>query len=270
MASAESLNYGRSVFDTPVVDGLPKLDRLWSLYEDKLPEALGRLTLSEGLPWQYVLQTVVPFVAGVAVRSPTFDDWYRERLPLMQPSEFVDKVNYERMRALYTTAGRLLTARWDIIAAPVGQHFILNDLGYCGFTSGTAQQNYRHMFVPLRLQFGLLLTVDTHPRMWQTTAGGRVAVFGRRACTPEQVARLNHSMALMAKREIYGRRQSDVDEVGLEDTAPLPHRLADLLGTSWNAQADMDHYWIQEMKRAECKASSYTLSVLPNPHATRG
>ncbi len=125
--------------------------KLWQRYEDELPQAIDTLVSGRPIPSNYVLEILVPFVAGLCVRSTMYDDWLAEEHGDDVRSH-PDFTNLTRVALMEGLAGRIMRCEWVVVHAETDVRFIANDLG---FTGGETGDGAGLMFIPLRPDAGL-------------------------------------------------------------------------------------------------------------------
>lgn len=221
---------------------------MWHRYERELPQAIDTLVSGKPIPSNYVLEILVPFVAGLCVRSSMYDDWLAKEHG-EDVTSHPDLTNLTRVALMNGLAGRIMRCEWIVVHADRGARFITNDLG---FTGGETPDGTSFMFVPLRPDAGLQLRRTGRP-MWRRLPGGRCALIGRLDGNRADVSLVNQELASRAKREIYGREASDIASVCLhaepDGSSFFAGALLNYAIEDWRNPPDRE--WIDEMKRAE-------------------
>lgn len=258
LAAAESLNYERGVYDTPLpvaTQDAEIVDEVWDLYEGRLSQAIDTLVAGEPLPIQDSLHTLVAFVACLCVRDGSFDDFIKIEYPRgVEEYGTRDWINLHRVALVPSIASRLLRCRWHVLRPQVGSRFITSDRG---FTGGRDAEGDLFMWVPLRPTAGLELR-RCGPAMWQVHPRGRTALYGKRdhPLDPDQVLLVNNTVAELAARECYGREQQDLAALVLGiEAKKRPFFGGQLVADSSDfLRLDTDDYWLQELRRADVMA----------------
>ncbi len=253
-STANAVNWERGVYTTTSVSDDPEhLEKFWALFEGKLAAAIDTLVSNRPLPWNHVLEHLVPFVAQLCVRTSMYDAWFKQTHPEAVASH-PDLLNVTRATLLPSLAGRVMRCSWTVAHGPPETRFITNDLGVAGVQWPTGG---RCMVIPLRPDAALLLQ-RAGKRMWRKVEGGRLALIGRTRFPPGVVHAINEGVASQAWDEIYGRERSDVESMPLAPEA-TPDRgtfLGALIEDPVEDQQNPpDQEWLAEMERANLKAS---------------
>ncbi len=108
------------------------LEKLWHVYENNLDHLLKLLgkpseTHSEVKVDKEIMQTMIPYLAGVIVRGGDFDD----RQPTLYPNLMDDHTNVQRVLAWQKAQASIFHSKITYVRPPPGEEFILSDTGYC-------------------------------------------------------------------------------------------------------------------------------------------
>jgi len=155
------------------------------------------------------MKVLVPFVAGITVRHPTF-------LADMPKSTLIQMSRLHEMTRLLAP---LMAAGWYLIDAPGDADFLVSDLGYMPTLDPATKRP--GLFVPIGLKTALQIWAiptrgiarKTEP--WTTP-------LPRRQLTSHQVTLLNSGMARLTPSWIAGATPSHVEAFPLA-AAPPPH-----------------------------------------------
>ena len=206
VVTAKNLAYVRGLYDF-ASDAVPDLDvdlldDTFNDYERKLPDAFSQIADSTGLiPFEPWIRTLMPYVAGLTVRSPHF---------LSGTADAVGNVDVQMSRLMEMTraVAPLMAADWHMITAPQGSGFVINDRGL------TWTQDERGRFgiaVPINRSRALVILPNPdryiacrYPDgVWRTT-------LLRRDLSAEAVRDLNAVMAQTAVDWVAGPTASDL------------------------------------------------------------
>jgi len=193
------------------------LDRQWRGYEQSLPWAID---LAAAVPAEILYAEawliLVQFVAGLLVRTPDYAEadatglreLFGEDLP---DGLTVDNANITRMMDYQWLSSTLLFCRWALVGCD--DDLLTNDGGYClaGHPSG-----WPALAVPLRPN--LLLLISRGPgnlRAWWDGKSWRVEGIEHLKVDRGNpaIAQVNRTLALTARREIYGATEEGVATV---------------------------------------------------------
>ncbi len=259
VSTANAVNWERGVYNTTSVSDDPEhLEKFWQLFEGKLAAAIDTLVSGRPLPWNHVLEHLVPFVAQLCVRNAMYDAWFARAHPEAAAAH-PDLLNVTRATLLPALAGRAMRCAWTVAHAPPGTRFITNDLAVVG--GGQWPTGERFMVIPLRPDAALLLQRIGKP-MWREVEGGRLALIGRTVFPDGVVRAINESVASQAWNEIYGRERSDVESMPLApETTPERGSFVGVLieDPVEDQRNPPDQEWFAEMERAHLKASDVLL-----------
>jgi hypothetical protein len=258
---SDNLNFERGAYDTSIFGNPDAVDRLWGYYEEKLRSAIDSMLSGVFIPRERLLEGMIPFIAGLCVRSAEYDNWMQQGTAHIATEIAPDNTNIQRVTDFQQLAGCTLRCQWTIFHAPVGSRFVTNDIGCTG---GSYDSGVNFLFVPLRPNAGLeLRRQDPEKRVWQRTPGGRMALIGRYSVRQDEVPIINQHIASMARREIYGQTKQDVQEVAFEAQVSSQPKLPGSLIKSYPEDRDNppDMDWLRELEQAR-------LDVPPLPIVT--
>lgn len=125
------------------------IERLWNGIERELTNAMDQLAdPNRGtVPADVWVRTLVPFVASMFVRGPSFDKEYQSRSPILdlgrEETKGVlspDNTNMSRLIELQRLLAPVAASRFMVLHAVDGQPIITNDLGYAYFYCPTTRE----------------------------------------------------------------------------------------------------------------------------------
>jgi hypothetical protein len=216
--TVETLARERGLYDVtayPPSDALGvagTADVAWG-YEQRLPEVLEGLQAGRPLDGRAWLTVAVPFVAGLFVRGPDFQQEFWERIPLDLDELMMD-------RAVNATAARLMdfqlllavlmAARWVVLHFPAGVELVTNDRGFA--LTSTSVGAERAYVVPIGRRAALVVVprICGQPLRW--TGGRWEAELEHRDVAAAEAPALNRATGAFARREVYGATRESVAE----------------------------------------------------------
>jgi hypothetical protein len=196
----------------PVGTDRDAVDRIWTILEQRLPDAVG--SLLQGSWHQDAEETLLFYVASCAVRHPDVflkvagDHYTQFGLPEPTP----DEVLILRLQSIQATLSQVRPWRWRVFGcSPDADRLVLNDKGFCYL--GDTTRATSGLFVPLLPNLGVFGSLDQAENL-----------FGvRRTLSATSVRFVNHALWLEAPREVYGHPAA-VDTVHrLDEMPPLNH-----------------------------------------------
>lgn len=207
------------------------IDALWSIYEPNLPRALEALN-SRSIPINGSLwfETLVPFVAGLFVRSPSFASMFEERIASapeeVRETSLANNAAGPRVIAFQEMLAPLMVADWTILHFDSDRSLVTSDIGYAGADTPLGQ-GYA---VPVDLHTALFVARgDKRRRVLVWRGHGWVAPIQHVDVPGSEAENLVHAMAAFARHAVYGPTEVSVgvptEEIG-RAPSPAPLGLA--------------------------------------------
>lgn len=222
--SAEKLTVENNVYD--IDDFLfaqsfkgGSLENVWHVYENNLARLLAFLknsfeTHSDVTVDQYIVQTMIPYMAGVAVRGSDFD----ERVRNMQPNINADGLNGRRILAWQRAQTAIFHSRILYFRPFPGRKFITNDAGYFVSQIWDGPEGLCAIFpVTPELAFGFTRSGEPSFRP-STDSKGQFFVeeVSFKAHFPAEI-----EVSRFAYREIYGAGKAQLEDIELMSQRPM-------------------------------------------------
>jgi hypothetical protein len=227
-ARAGSIGYEKDIYLLRDNWGMPPgiVDQQWQGYERRLPSALKKAATIRDEPLDAQLWLVLArFVAGLFVRTPDYADDDRAAIESLYEGKLrdyasPDNASVKRLLDHQWLSSTLLFCRWTFIWAGA-QHLVTNDNGYC-----LAQDLNGQPAAAVPLGPDLVLLVSRGPgnlRAWWDGERWRMEGFNLAEDNSDVpgVRLVNASLALTARRDVYGMSQEDVSNaVNVWATSP--------------------------------------------------
>lgn len=224
---AENIGYINKYYRLSMQQHDRLVEDAWTAYEQRLTTALDELSNPavgsvDGLLWVRVL---VPFVAGIFVRSPDFARKYegppeehsaqQELLDSARVSR-ADNTNMARIVAMTRSLAPIMAARWTVLHATGFELLINNDLGYANSASVYSRSRLGWT-IPIGSKSALQLTPcpDGHSRpiMFHGSEGvGWRAFIDHAQLKPSNYLRLNAAMSTVAGEFLAGPTRESVEQ----------------------------------------------------------
>jgi hypothetical protein len=213
VSAARALAYRIDLYDMKdeLAGGLPPnaLDRTFNAYERRLSAAYEALAQSSGtLDFEIWMEVLIPFIAGITVRHPTY---------LANAPEPV-LIQMSRLHDMTRVLAPLMAAGWYLIDAPDDANFLISDLGYMPTLDPATKQP--GLFIPVGLRTALQIWSNPTRGIARKTNKGWITPLPRRMLTSEEVTRINDGMARFTPSWIAGPTPDHLEGVPLEATTP--------------------------------------------------
>ena len=199
-------------------------DVAWG-YESFLTPALDTLSDAQAaLDAQAWLRGVVPFVAGLFVRGPEFQEEFMQRIAPALPHIGVDPASNAtagRLLDLQTLLAPIMASRFCVLHFTESVDLITSDRGYA--LTGTPDGREHAYIVPVGRHVALTVVPREagEPLRWKD--GAWQAEVEHRGCADREAEQLNRAMAAFAIRAVYGPTREAVKAVGgVIGEAPAP------------------------------------------------
>ncbi|MFF4306033.1 DUF4238 domain-containing protein [Streptomyces sp. NPDC001601] len=199
------------------------LEESWQGYETKLSSALDQLEemardSSLQLSAECWLRTLVPFVTGLLVRGPDFNQRFDRRIlsgygenkdsAYRNTLDADDNTNIARMMELQRLLAGTIASDWQLLISP-DKDLITNDLGYA-IEYSPADDRYGYV-IPLSPHVAISLTPRRHRDVLLAKGiSSWVAPIGRRTINGQQAHALNVAVTKRATDFIAGRTLEQV------------------------------------------------------------
>jgi hypothetical protein len=199
-------------------------DVAWG-YEGFLTPALDTLSDAQAtLDAQAWLRGVVPFVAGLFVRGPEFQEEFRQRIAPALPHIGIDPASNAtagRLLDLQTLLAPIMASRFCVLHFTESVDLITSDRGYA--LAGTPDGREHAYIVPVGRHVALTVVPReaAEPLLWKD--GAWQAEVEHRVCADTEAPELNRAMAAFAIRSVFGPSREVVESVREEiGAAPAP------------------------------------------------
>lgn len=110
------------------------LEKIWAQYETDLADAVERLVSRspDALTWAHVL---VPFITGLLVRGPDFNERFEARIKPWRHLAGPDNTNLARLMEVQRLLGPIAAAKWIVMEARGEGSLMTNDVGFAAFVN---------------------------------------------------------------------------------------------------------------------------------------
>ena len=182
------------------------LETAWRDYETNLANAVEQLITRklDARTWAGVL---VPFVAGMLVRGPDFNERFEVRIRSLGVSAGPDNTTRARYLELQRLLGPIVAAKWIVMKTRGGGSLITNDVGFAPFAN---LQRETGLVVPLGHAYVLGIIPRRRGAIVEARNGKWWPLIEHVELYPENHRDLNITLALGARRFIFGADESTV------------------------------------------------------------
>lgn len=190
-------------------------DIAWG-YEGFLTPALDALTDAEGtLDAKSWIRGVVPFIAGLFVRGPEFQDEFARRIAPALPEIGIDPASNAtaaRLIDLQTLLAPIMASRFCVLHFTDSVELITSDRGYA--LTGTPDGLEHAYIIPIDRHIALTVVPREagEPLRWES--GAWRAEVEHRCCTDAEAPALNRAVGAFAIKSVYGPSRDVVEAVG--------------------------------------------------------
>ena len=186
------------------------IENHWTFYENKLHQSISDLCLGKliAIDW---LTVMVPFVCGLFVRGPDFNERFESRFAESQILSLanVDSTNFARVFESQRIAPLIISAYWTLLRSDGKVPLVVNELGYTPFTCLlTAEIG---IAIPLNLEFILVITPCTRRAIITGSDNEWWPVIRNRTHVPQNSLDFNKSIAAYSQRFVFGCDRGVVD-----------------------------------------------------------
>jgi hypothetical protein len=215
LVTARSLGHVRGLYDfrgNGPLTGLPidTLENTFQAYERHLSSAFQAAGASLGsLPFEPWMRTLLPYVAGISVRSPHFLGATADDPNVM--------IQESRWMEMSRRIAPLMAADWYLDEAPPGSRFIINDRGYTWLRLLPGDR--LGILVPVTPRHALAIMPNAERVIARRPTGGTwYTPLPRLPLTAADVARLNGNLAHAAVEWFAGVDEADVADLQFGET----------------------------------------------------
>jgi len=234
------------------------VDNTWTFYEKGLAPALEQL-INQTLTCQIWANTLVPFVTGLLIRGPDFNERFDERLANLGIAKISssDNTNMARLFEYQRLLASVLGSKWIILRARGNESLITNDLGYAPFANAMTQDF--GIAIPISLQHILIIAPKLKRRIAIGIGGTWWPIIEYLDLPENEHIGLNQTIAKFSRRFIFGP-DNDVIARYLfpQKTAPRTPEPVDFGFMSNDLAMIHEHTWFR------------LLSAISNPPAHDG
>lgn len=212
-----------------------EVDKVWSEYEHTLASAIEQL-ISKSINAEDWTRVLVPFVSGLLVRGPDFEQRFGARLSGLGVSSVSsvgassdrDNTNRARLFELQRLLAPVLAAKWIVFETQGDGPLITNDIGFAGYVDGRIGE--LGIAVPMTLSHVLLL-VPTRDRVIVGVRDGRwVPIIEYRQLHAGNHLKLNETLGRWARRFLFGPDEAAVRQYLTQQISPSPVPEPGMLG----------------------------------------
>jgi hypothetical protein len=196
-------------------------DIAWA-YEAGLPGALDQLVnVARPLDGEVWTSTLVPFVAGLFVRGPNFQQLFQARFPDDFDAAVVvsreDNATAARLIELQELLAPVMAARWTVLHFSESVDLVTSDTGWTAASTPIGDS----YVVPLDRHTALALTPAIRRRILRRTDTTWVAEVDHVRVDDNEAAGLRHALGAFAWHAVYGPTPDSVDEAA-QDLGQAP------------------------------------------------
>lgn len=179
------------------------VDNAWTFYEKGLAPALEQL-INQTLTCKIWANTLVPFVTGLLIRGPDFNERFEKRLANIGVAEFSssDNTNMARLFENQRLSSSVLGAKWIILKARGNEPLITNDLGYAPFLNPLTQDF--GIAIPISLDHILIIAPKLKRRIAIGIGGTWWPIIEYMDLPINNHVGLNQTIAGFSRRFIFG------------------------------------------------------------------
>jgi hypothetical protein len=186
------------------------VDIAWG-YERALPAALDRLGRRDRLDGRLWVTALVPFVAGLFVRGPEFQQEFAKRIPpgVSALVGDIDNATKARLIDLQVLLAPVMAARWAVVHFPASAELITSDRGYALTT--TPLGGFPSYVIPIDPHAALVVTPQRCGQNLAWSGERWIAEVARFDAAEAEAESLNRATAAFARHAVYGPTQAIVD-----------------------------------------------------------
>jgi hypothetical protein len=186
------------------------VDSVWGGYESQFATALEEL-ISGSLEAEKWLRVLVPFVAGILVRGPDFNQRFTRRVQKLQFTPDKDNINSVRLIELQRLLAPVLVARWQVFEINGSENLIANDIGFAPYTD--TNTGSLGITVPLNKQYTLALTPKLERPIIVAREDRWFPLIEYTKLKLNNQDDLNKTLAVGARRFIFGSNESTIQSL---------------------------------------------------------
>jgi tetratricopeptide (TPR) repeat protein len=207
--TAEDVGCIKNLYHLFEVGTKPELiENLWAQYETSLPSAIAQLigATLDGETWARIL---VPFVTGLFVRGPDFENRFNRRIKAYGiEAVSKDNTNGARLLEFQRLLAPVITAKWIVIRVNGDGHLITNDLGYAPYANPPTGD--RGIAIPLGLRHVLAISPLSERTIVYVDKGKWTPAIDYVDIPPNNHHGLNRAIAGAAQRFIFGPDEASI------------------------------------------------------------
>lgn len=207
------------------------VEKVWVDYETNLANAVEQL-INRHLDARTWAGVLVPFVAGLLVRGPDFNERFEARIEPWRELAGPDNTNQARLLEIQRLLGPVVAAKWIVMTARGGGSLITNDVGFAAFASPRREVG---LAVPLGHKHVLGIIPRRRGSVVVARDGKWWPLIEYVKLRPDNHRQLNVTLAKGARRFIFGADEPTVaDYLSCVDDAPArvpePYELGFIYG----------------------------------------
>jgi hypothetical protein len=185
------------------------VDNIWKGYETVLSNSISAL-IDGSITAKTWARVLVPFVAGLLVRGPDFNQRFEKRLEWLNKENLASNTNMARVLEFQRLLAPILTAKWKVLSAHSKGSIIINDIGFTPFVSiRTAEYG---IAIPLGLRQVLVLIPFRNRVIAKLSEGSWIPVIQYGNLDADNHFALNKVLAESARRFIFGPNEQIIQQ----------------------------------------------------------
>jgi hypothetical protein len=177
------------------------LDDIWKGYEARLAPAILSL-LNRSIDAKTLARVLVPFVAGLLVRGPDFNQRFELRLNQISMPNAETNTNGARMMELQRLLAPIASAKWIVLTVSGRGSTIINDIGFLPSLSTRTRES--GVSIPLDLRHVLVLVPQRKRKLAELREEKWVPIIEYEVLEYNNHLALNSALAASAQRFIFG------------------------------------------------------------------
>jgi tetratricopeptide (TPR) repeat protein len=192
--SAEDVGCINNLYQQSEFSTKPDLiEDIWAQYETSLPSAIEKL-IGATLDAETWARILVPFVTGLFVRGPDFQDRFNSRIKAIGIDPVnKDNTNGARLFEFQRLLAPVIAAKWIVISITGEGYLITNDLGYAPFANILTGD--RGIAIPLGLRHILAISPVTKRTIVNFNKGKWIPAIDYVDIPPDNHLSLNTTIA---------------------------------------------------------------------------
>ncbi len=198
----------QNFYTIPAKTGDPRIiDKVWGDYEAGFSNALEALIggTIDAITWARV---IIPFVAGILVRGPDFNQRFGFRLKGLRLSKGRENTNIARLLELQRLFAPVIAARWQVLAAQGEEDIITNDIGFVAFENMNSAE--LGISIPLTRHNVLTLIPRRARPIVIVKENNWYPIIEYSNLSPDDHNHLNSTLVANARRFIFGSNETAI------------------------------------------------------------